>query len=124
MDTPLSLTPREEMMWLVALLEGEGCFTKNGAYPNIVVSMTDEDTVRSAYKIAGCGEVSGPYPGKQKHHKPFWRWKVSDTKDVFALCHLVLPYMSFRRSVAIQKLQALQSEVIVPIWVRVAEWEK
>lgn len=63
MDT-LLLTPREEMLWLAALLDGEGCFTFNNGYPNIVLSMTDEDTVRMAHKRAGCGNVSGPHQPK------------------------------------------------------------
>jgi hypothetical protein len=123
--TSLPLTPREELMWLVALLDGEGCFTLNGRYPNIVVSMTDEDSVRLAHQRAGCGSVTGPYQPKNPKHKPFWRWKVAFHPHVFALCKLVAPYMSARRQVAIDTLLAKEPhESVAPLWERVAHWEQ
>jgi hypothetical protein len=123
----LLLTPREELLWLAALLDGEGCFTTNGqAGPNIVLGMTDEDTVRTAHERAGVGNVTGPLRPQNQKHKPFWRWKVSDRLSVFALCKAVLPYMSARRSRRIETLLAgeREEEKRIPIWVRVDQWER
>lgn len=122
--TPL-LTPREELLWLAALLDGEGCFTLvDGKYPNVVVSMTDEDTVRLAHERAGVGNVVGPLLPKNKKHKKSWVWKVSVSEHAFALCRVVLPYMSDRRSKRIQEILALDPEPVKPIWERVSDWER
>jgi hypothetical protein len=120
----LSLTPREELLWLAAVLDGEGCFTFNGQYPNIVLSMTDEDTVRRAHQITAVGEVCGPYQPKNQKHKRFWRWKVANREHVFALCRLILPYMSARRTSAIEAILSKQKIKPEPLWVRVAEFER
>ena len=119
----LLLTPREEILWLAALLEGEGRFTFNGRYPNIVLSMTDEDTVRLAHRRAGVGTVNA-YKSKVKHHKPFWVWKVAHRSHVYSLCRAVLPYMSERRSKAISRIFAEEKPAPDPIWVRLDRWDR
>lgn len=118
----LLLTPREELLWLVALLDGEGSFTLNGKAPNIVLAMADEDTVRLAHARAGVGNVNGPYD--RSPNKPIWQWKVTSKPDVLALCKALLPYMSERRSAAIQKLLATEKPKPTPIWVRLSDWER
>jgi hypothetical protein len=122
----LLLTPREELLWLVALLDAEGCFALNdGKYPRIVVGMTDEDTIRLAHKRAGCGQVTGPYTPTNKDHKSVWRWKVSRRDHVIELCKVLLPYMSSRRAAVIQSLLAKEvKRDFEPIWVRLDRWER
>ena len=130
MQQSLTLTPREELLWLAALLDGEGCFTfniqKNGAkYPNIILKMTDEDIVRTAWERAGVGHVTGPYPVAKAHHKPAWIWRISEASHVFTLCRLLFPYMGTRRAAKIEEILALEEKRNQePLWVRVAEWER
>src|SRR6478736_3891833 len=106
----LLLTPREELLWLAALLDGEGCFTLNGEYPNVVLCMTDEDTVRLARTRSGVGSVTGPHIPRSPKHKKFWRWKVARRAEVFGLCKAVKPYMSERRTAQIQLLLEKETE--------------
>jgi hypothetical protein len=109
----------------VALLDGEGSFAANGKYTNIVVNMTDEDTVRLAHQRAGCGHVTGPHQPKEKRHKPFWIWKVSRRQHVFALCKAVLPYMSERRRQTIEAVLAKEKRTAIePIWIRLASVDR
>jgi hypothetical protein len=125
MNPQLPTTPREELLWLAALLEGEGHFGLNGGYPNIVLNMTDSDVVEAAHRIAGVGNISGPYKSKRKKtHKSFWRWKVSYRPHVFALCRALLPFMGERRSKRIEEILALEPKINSPIWERVAHWEQ
>ena len=116
MAAEITLTAKETLLWLAALLDGEGSFTLNGRYPNIVLGMTDEDIVRLAHQRAGIGHVTGPHKPKSSNHKDCWRWKVSDSEDVFRLCEMLLPYMSSRRSLKIREILALQKPKPRPIW--------
>ena len=121
--TTLLLTPREELLWLAALLDGEGCFSLNGRYPNIILGMTDEDIVRTAHKRAGVGNVTGPHEPENPKHKRWWKWKVSDREHVFQLCRALLPYMSERRAKKIQEILRLWKPSPEPIWVRLDRWD-
>ena len=123
MNNTLQRTPREELAWLAALLEGEGCFTLNSSHPNVMLGMTDYDVVEQAFNVAGVGHVTGPYAKKNKKHKPMWRWKVSRLDHVLMLCRAILPFMGERRTARIEKILSLDRQTTEPIWVRVDRWE-
>lgn len=93
---------RENLAWLAGLLEGEGSFIlQNGRTPVVQVSMTDEDVVLRAQKVAGMGGVSGPYDyGVGK--KPQWVFKVANQPHAYALMAALYPWMASRRQQAIR----------------------
>lgn len=98
---------RENIAWLSGLIEGEGCFqVKTGSSINIIIQMTDKDVLDRAGYIAGCGKVVGPYKTIKSHHKPCWRWKVSNSEHAYALLVAIYPFMASRRSVKIRELVA------------------
>lgn len=87
---------RENLAWLAGLLEGEGSFLfHRGKSLVIQMAMTDEDVVRRAHKIAGVGNVHGPY--SRGDFKPQWVFKCSDSKQAYALMVAVLPWLGSRR---------------------------
>lgn len=107
---------RENIAWLSGLIEGEGNFSKltNCRAFNIRVVMTDEDVVRKAYAIAGCGNVRGPIFPRQKtksggDRKPVWEWCLSRSKFVLALAYAIYPFMGSRRQA---RIELLVSEIL------------
>ena len=108
------MTPREELIWLAWLLEGEGCFdaTHNGApkrppYPRIRIRMTDEDVVARAGKLMGKEPRRGHTPFQQaRGWQPTYEVAIQGAKAV-AMMEAVLPFMGHRRS---EKIRALLKE--------------
>jgi hypothetical protein len=90
--------------WLAGLLEGEGCFTvdKNNRVA-IHLTMTDEDVILSACRIAGVGNVRGPYKWGDSRQQ-VWRWTVGNYEDVEVLLNRILPFMHYRRKEKIKEL--------------------
>lgn len=65
--------------------------------------MTDFDVVEKVHKIAGCGNIQGPYKRKEERHKPLLRWKVSNAEHSYALLCAIHCFMGNRRIEKIEK---------------------
>lgn len=85
----------EEIAWLAGLMEGEGHFSLHSTRVQIVIQMTDEDVLQRAARIAGAGNVTGPY--QVKTYRPIWRWVVSEAGQVVDVAELVRPWLGQRR---------------------------
>jgi hypothetical protein len=104
---------KTEIAWLSGLLEGEGCFVlkwrgkgRRGTelYPSVEIrlAMTDEDVVRRAYEMAGCGRFA-PKNVKQLRKdgelcKQQFLWTVGRRDGCEELLVTLLPFMCQRRS--------------------------
>lgn len=98
---------RENLAWLAALLEGEGTFTaskRSGSAKrqrfHISIKMTDEDVIRRAHLIAGCGRVYGPKKvvlPSGKCGKDAWTWSVQRSEESYALAAAVYQWLFERR---------------------------
>jgi hypothetical protein len=89
-----------ELAWLAGLLEGEGSFMmrcESGLLSvRISLQMTDEDVVRRAHALTGCGTVA--FCKRQKpHHKDTYRWGVGNMAQVTTLMRWLYPFMGKRR---------------------------
>ena len=100
-----------DAMWLVGLLEGEGCFTTFQLKQHrkftfkISLAMTDSDVVIRAAKILGVNYY-GPYTYKRpgmKNIKPIWSTYVSGLKAAKWM-EILKPYMGKRRQGRISEL--------------------
>lgn len=108
-DANAGLWNVRNIAWLAGLLEGEGCFYsrrrgKDGVALGIALTMTDEDVVRHAATVGGCGIISGPWKSKHAHHKPFWRWTVSRQRDAYAVAVAVYGFLGSRRRSAVRDI--------------------
>lgn len=92
--------------WLAGLLEGEGTFTRCGTNLQVQIIMTDEDVLRRAMKIAGCGNFYERGVRKEGY-KPQFQWQVNPRDDVVALLKRVRPFMGERRGARIDELLAI-----------------
>ena len=98
-----------DLMWLVGLLEGEGCFcwrtkTANNGWPVVCVSMTDLDVIERAAVLMGAkvySHTKASRPGSKAIH----RAEIYCSKAA-TLMEQVLPYMGQRRSARIRELLA------------------
>lgn len=99
--------------WAAGLFEGEGCFyphhRENGRVRAFaVLSMTDEDSVRSFHEIVGVGSIFGPYTDYRTvkdgaPRKPQWRWYATGSKAE-AVARLLWPYLGIRRRGRIREM--------------------
>lgn len=93
---------RENIAWLAGLFEGEGCIslrdyiTDPGPRFNLIVKMTDEDVIQNVRRIAGMGEIGGPYEEKSGT-KPCWRWSAWNNQNCMALIYAMYPFLCGRR---------------------------
>jgi hypothetical protein len=101
------LSPCEEVIWLAALLEGEGSFAFMSARsgspyitPRISVGMCDQDVVEHVARLLGAKVhvCKGQYGGK-----PVYRTSSYGLKAIWIM-QQVLPYMGERRSAKIQEI--------------------
>lgn len=95
--------------WLAGLFEGEGTIlahpgTGEAWWLRLAIEMTDEDVVKRAASVAGCGSVNGPYSRKTRNFvgkttfKPTYCWSVTRGQDVVDLVERLLPYLGDRRT--------------------------
>ena len=98
--------------WAAGLFEGEGCIKKDKrkrATFELLLGMSDLDVVNRFRDVVGAGSV---IPQKQRfaHHKPMWRWSVTNKKDIRRILELLLPHFGQRRSyVALNCLDDIDS---------------
>ncbi len=98
-------TRREEIAWAAGLFEGEGTVilrrNKNQAWTASIFS-TDQDVLLRFHRVIEVGKLYGPYTRKnaaaRPHHKPQWRWAVSDRDGFLKFAALVRPWLLSRRA--------------------------
>lgn len=95
----------DQLAWLAGLLEGEGCFYREGGRPAIAVNMTDRDVVERAAILAGGYRVSEKRAPSDlaRRRRPSYRFRVTGPKAV-ALMRALHPYMGSRRREKIEEL--------------------
>ena len=92
--------------WAAGLFEGEGTITPRKTAANhlwqLAVTSTDEDVITRLHQALG-GKIYGPYGyvnstnRRREHHKPYWRWSVSDRLGIEAVAAKLRPYLMERR---------------------------
>ncbi len=88
---------REQLFWVVGVVESEGSMFMRGKRPCVQVSMTDEDVVRRLAKWSQVGKVYGPYQRKaQPWTKPYWIWVVLGP-EASGLMLSMMPILGERR---------------------------
>lgn len=98
--------PREDAIYLAALLEGEGCFDAVNGNPRIRVKMTDHDVILRAADIMDAstyGEIDHRKTVTGGQRSPLLIAQVSGEKAI-AIMRAVLPWMGSRRSAKITEL--------------------
>lgn len=101
-----------DLAWVAGILEGEGCFHHNVykhadghsfLHQSIAVEMKDLDVLEKLLDIVKMGTIQ--YKGQRNERRAeTWVWRVYNRKKVVALCNLLLPHMSARRSQKIIEL--------------------
>lgn len=119
----------EDWYWLIGLLEGEGCFTRqiNKSRPKgdsrqiirpyyslrIALLMTDLDIVEKAYKLFKCGYITKTSRSKiNPKHKDVYTWCINGPKAEEWMLKLK-PFMGQRRQLRIQEL--LEEKKLYPV---------
>ena len=100
-----------DLVWIVALLEGEGCFTAEKhstkyptRYPRITLAMTDRDVVKRAADLLGCKSVMGPYTHPvNRPGKPMFRCVLTGRRAEVWMRKLG-PLMGIRRREKIEEI--------------------
>jgi hypothetical protein len=93
-----------DVAWLAGLFEGEGHIRLiRHQTVQLDVRMTDEDVLRRALRISGCGNVTGPYTPSQPNRKPFWVWSVGKREEVREVLEAIYPLMGSRRRARIEE---------------------
>jgi hypothetical protein len=102
-----------DLGWVVALLEGEGCFYTNLAnggrvrVTKVTVAMTDLDVLQRLQQLCG-GAIGSPRMGT-KSTKQYWTWNLY-AANAIALMERIKPHMSLRRRAKIEEVQRLYEE--------------
>lgn len=92
-------TDWSDFSWLVGLLEGEGTVRPHIRmgyyYAYIKIEMSCRDVIERAFRIAGIGNMYGPYKSRNPE-RPMWAWKVSGDAAIDFL-EKVLPYVGEKK---------------------------
>ncbi len=105
--------------WAAGLFEGKGTITprKSGGKHlwQLAVTSTDEDVITRLHAVLG-GKKYGPYGysndsnRRREHHKPYWRWSVSDRLGIEAAASKIGPYLLGRRKARLEECLAAVAE--------------
>ena len=96
-----------EAAWVGALLEGEGSLRLSlnrkygNSYPQLVVGVTDIETIATLFRLIGDGTIYYRAAGHQlrfPNAKPIWVWQLSNSPSVLALLPQVYPYLTSKRT--------------------------
>ena len=102
---------RDDFMWMIGLLEGEGCFgiaTSRGySHVRIHVGMTDKDVVDRLKNISGGWVLY--CRSKEPKHKDQWRWEIT-CKQARELMETMLPFMGERRKERITEVLKIDNK--------------
>lgn len=97
-----------ELHWVTALVEGEGCITRQITtvrsaqykYWLVTVGSTDYDVLKRLMRWTLCGRIYkqkvGPKPGGGPR-KPVWQWRVYRQQEVLDLLVAIEPLLCRRR---------------------------
>jgi len=103
----LRIRSREDVVWLAAFYEGEGCLFGGPKSHNkwlISIASTDKDVIESVRRRAGGGKIYGPYSRPSKaHHKPIYHWRLTTVPHVYALCAAMYQFLGKRRRAKIEQ---------------------
>jgi hypothetical protein len=97
------------VQWAAGVFEGEGSFgiynrqKEKNKYPNAVMSMTDEDVMRSFLSVVMIGTLRGPYTRKEVS-RPIWRWEVTRRSHFCFFAQTMIPYLHSRRLEQLQRV--------------------
>jgi hypothetical protein len=102
---PLNIASAD-LIWLAALLEGEGALdVSKGKYPRVRVSMVDRDVITRAAQLMGCRVRLSLHDSPAQ---PTWHAEITGTR-ASAIMRAILPYMGNRRSQQIAKALAVEA---------------
>lgn len=95
----------DSVEWAAGVIEGEGYIgTRKSAFkPRIGVEMTDLDVVARLYAVFDCGLIR-PRGIIRENAQQTWFWRVYKKADVLFVLVSIRPYMSARRTAAIDSL--------------------
>lgn len=101
---PPPVDPPTATPWLAGLLEGEGTFGVNGAYPRISVDMCDRDVLERAASIMGAGRVSAKNVERNETNgwSPLFATALTGARAAELMCRL-RPWMGRRRTAEIDR---------------------
>lgn len=92
---------QEDLLWLVGIMEGEGCFdAQRGKYPRVRLAMVDRDVVGRAATLMGTRvRLSLQAPPKRST----WHAEIQGARAA-ELMWVLLPHMGARRSAKIAEI--------------------
>jgi hypothetical protein len=111
----INLKGKNKIIYLAALLEGEGCFTMSKNSPRIQINMTDEDVIKNVAEMFNV--TYRPMKGKIRESHPEWKMCYNVTingEKAISLMMSILPLMSQRRQEKIKEVIALWKKVPTP----------
>jgi len=92
--------------YLAGIIDGEGCFTRNGKGIRFYLGSTDLDVIEKLHEQTGLGKIYVGYrkAGERGGTKDFHQWIVSKQLEVSTLANIILPYVCQRRHMKISSL--------------------
>lgn len=98
-----------ELGWVIGIIEGEGSFVINRKpttyQASIVVKMSDQDTIKKLQEVTKVGTLDGSYKDRRNlSWKPMFCWRVQKKSDTLDIAYKILPYLSERRQMQLDKL--------------------
>lgn len=114
------MTP-QQLGWVTAIVEGEGCISTHVAekidnlyvHALVKVGMVDEDVIRRLADWTGLGRVTGPHlpPAREKAgHQAQWHWNVNKHEHVEALVSAMWPLLGERRRQQVTRMRQRMTE--------------
>lgn len=89
-----TMTPIQ-IAWLAGIVDGEGCFNKQGGSFCLSVSSTDYDIVEKCQLITEIGSIK--QLKDRPNRKSTWTWRVFTTADTVRLALAMAPLLCSRR---------------------------
>lgn len=106
------MTNTLDIAWLGGLIEGEGCFSDNHGSSQIILSMTDRDTVERAATLFG-GRVREQRRNDATHYKPAFRVNVCGARAI-AWMMMLYQFLGQRRRQRVR--QQIEKWKLSPRW--------
>lgn len=121
LDRPDQRKLKDGWEWLAGLYEGEGSFghsnkTKSPRGVNLSITMKDCDVLEKAQKIAGVGNLHGPYKRDNPNWSDMYKWQVTNMSDCLYVLNGITPILGSRRQEQIKEklleLEVTESEMV------------
>lgn len=122
-----------DLAWAAGLFEGEGTIVQRAASPwlwQLSVASTDKDVVTTFHRVIGIGKFYGPYGAvngtnaRRVHHKPYWKWQLSDKLGIIEFGNKLLPYMHARRAARLRECLKWVAKIRITRAVHVQKYPK